>query len=47
MIKINVRLPGREEVFGWYLLSASEYREEMGHCFESWAKITGTEGAAY
>jgi hypothetical protein len=23
----------------------SEYREEMGHCFESWAKTTGTEGA--
>jgi len=43
MIKINVRLPGRQEVFGQYLLSTSESREEMGNCFESWAKITGTE----
>ena len=29
-----------------HLLSASEYREEMGNRFESWAEITGTERAA-
>ena len=29
-----------------HLLSASEYRDEMGHRFESWAEITGTERAA-
>jgi len=29
-----------------HLLSASEYREEMGKRFESWADITGTELAA-
>jgi putative transposase len=28
------------------LLSASEYREEMRHCFASWAEMTGTERAA-
>jgi putative transposase len=29
-----------------HLLSASESRDEMGHRFESWAEITGTERAA-
>jgi putative transposase len=29
-----------------HLLSASEYREEMGKRFESWADMTGTERAA-
>jgi putative transposase len=29
-----------------HLLSASEYREERGNRFESWAEITGTERAA-
>ena len=29
-----------------HLLSASEYRAEMGKRFESWADITGTERAA-
>ena len=29
-----------------HLLSASAYREEMRHRFESWAEITGTERAA-
>ena len=29
-----------------HLLSASEYREEMGNRFKSWAEITGTERAA-
>jgi putative transposase len=29
-----------------HLLSASEYREEMGNRFERWAEITGTERAA-
>jgi len=29
-----------------YLLSASEYRQEMRHRFESWAEITGTKRAA-
>ena len=30
-----------------HLLSASAYRHEMSHRFESWAEITGTERAAY
>ena len=29
-----------------HLLSASAYRQEMSHRFESWAEITGTERAA-
>jgi putative transposase len=29
-----------------HLLSASAYRDEMGHRFASWAEITGTERAA-
>jgi putative transposase len=29
-----------------HLLSASAYRHEMSHRFESWAEITGTERAA-
>ena len=29
-----------------HLLSASEYREEMGNRCASWAEITGTERAA-
>ena len=29
-----------------HLLSASEYRQEMRHRFESWAEITGTKRAA-
>jgi putative transposase len=29
-----------------HLLSASEYRQEMRHRFESWAEITGMERAA-
>ena len=29
-----------------HLLSASAYRQELSHRFESWAEITGTERAA-
>jgi putative transposase len=29
-----------------HLLSASEYRQEMKHRFESWAEITGTKRPA-
>jgi putative transposase len=29
-----------------HLLSASAYRQEMRHRFESWARITGAERAA-
>src|SRR5262249_27579004 len=29
-----------------HLLSAAEYRDEMGNRFESWAQITGTKRAA-